>query len=122
MLRLSKTDPRLLKAFTYAQQSFRNQTGLNVRITSGERTESEQRELVRIGASKTMQSAHLRGKAIDVAIFTKDGRACWDWPLYVEFAEHMKTAAKLELLPIIWGGDWKKLRDGPHFEVKEGGR
>ena len=27
-------------------------------------------------------------------------------------------AAALDLkTPLIWGGDWKTLRDGPHFEL-----
>jgi peptidoglycan L-alanyl-D-glutamate endopeptidase CwlK len=30
----------------------------------------------------------------------------------------VKAAAVREGVPIVWGGDWKSLRDGPHFELE----
>jgi peptidoglycan L-alanyl-D-glutamate endopeptidase CwlK len=29
----------------------------------------------------------------------------------------MKQAATDLNVPIVWGGDWKSFRDGPHFEL-----
>ncbi|WP_295608673.1 M15 family metallopeptidase [uncultured Lamprocystis sp.] len=29
----------------------------------------------------------------------------------------MKQAAKDLSLPLVWGGDWKSFKDGPHFEL-----
>lgn len=90
-------------------------------VTCGPRTVAEQRVLVAKGASRTMNSRHIPGrdgtsKAIDVAfIFGPDLR--WDWPLYKQFAEHMKAAARELGLPIEWGGDWRSFRDGPHFQL-----
>jgi peptidoglycan L-alanyl-D-glutamate endopeptidase CwlK len=90
-------------------------------VTDGTRTVAEQRVLVARGASKTMNSRHIPGrdgmsKAIDVAfIFGKQLR--WDWPLYAAFAKHMKIAAAERGIKIVWGGDWKSFKDGPHFEL-----
>ena len=46
-----------------------------------------------------------------------DGQVRWDWPLYGRIAEAFKAAATDLKTPIIWGGDWASLRDGPHFEL-----
>jgi peptidoglycan L-alanyl-D-glutamate endopeptidase CwlK len=85
-------------------------------ITEGLRTIDRQRELVVAGASKTMNSRHLTGHAVDIAAFI--GRELrWDWPLYERIAESVKQAAKTVEVPIEWGGDWKRFRDGPHFQL-----
>lgn len=85
-------------------------------VTEGLRTVARQKQLVAAGASQTMNSRHLTGHAIDVAALV-DGKVRWDWPLYARIAEEMKAAAKELNVPIIWGGDWKSLKDGPHFEL-----
>ncbi len=41
----------------------------------------------------------------------------WDWPLYPRIAEAIKAAAKVRGVALVWGGDWPRLRDGPHFEL-----
>ena len=41
----------------------------------------------------------------------------WDWPLYPPIAEAFKASARDLGVPLIWGGDWPRLRDGPHFEL-----
>lgn len=85
-------------------------------ITEGLRTIERQRELVVAGASKTLNSRHLTGHAVDIAAFI--GRELrWDWPLYERIAEYVKQAAKTVEVPIEWGGDWKRFRDGPHFQL-----
>lgn len=85
-------------------------------ITEGLRSPDRQRELVRAGASRTMNSRHLTGHAVDVAAWV-GGRVRWDWPLYPRIAEGFRAAARELDVPIVWGGDWKSLRDGPHFEL-----
>ena len=35
-------------------------------------------------------------------------------------AEAFKAAAKDRDVALIWGGDWPRLRDGPHFELDRG--
>ena len=46
-----------------------------------------------------------------------DGQVRWDWPLYPRIAAAFKAAAARQGTAMIWGGDWTRLRDGPHFEL-----
>jgi len=85
-------------------------------ITEGMRTKARQAALVRAGASRTMNSRHLTGHAVDVAAMV-EGQVRWDWPLYPRIAAAFKAAAARQGTAIIWGGDWASLRDGPHFEL-----
>jgi peptidoglycan L-alanyl-D-glutamate endopeptidase CwlK len=85
-------------------------------VTEGLRTKARQAQLVKAGASKTMNSRHITGHAIDVAAVV-NGEVRWDWGLYPIIAGRIKAAAKEMKVPIIWGGDWAKFRDGPHFEL-----
>jgi peptidoglycan L-alanyl-D-glutamate endopeptidase CwlK len=45
------------------------------------------------------------------------GKVRWDWPLYHRLAAAVKQAAAAEGVPIEWGGDWKRFRDGPHWQL-----
>lgn len=85
-------------------------------ITEGVRSKARQRQLFDAGASKTMNSRHLTGHAVDVAAIV-GGKVRWDFPLYDRIAVSVKEAAKYLGIPITWGGDWTTLRDGPHFEL-----
>lgn len=85
-------------------------------ISEGLRSPERQKALVAAGASRTQRSRHLTGHAVDVAALV-DGQVRWDWPLYGRIAAAFKAAASELETPIVWGGDWKTLRDGPHFEL-----
>lgn len=63
-----------------------------------------------------MNSKHITGRAIDVAPVI-DGVVRWDWPPFYKIKDAMKQAAKEFNIIIIWGGDWKSFKDGPHFEL-----
>lgn len=110
--RLKGVHPDLVRvvelALTYSPHDFT--------ITEGLRTVARQRELKAAGASQTMNSRHITGHAIDFAVLV-GGKVRWDWPLYGQVAEAFKRAAKELNVPIIWGGDWRSLRDGPHVEL-----
>ena len=84
-------------------------------VTEGLRTKERQAELVKAGASQTMNSKHLTGHAVDLAVLVGT-EVRWDWPLYKKLADVMKACAADLGVQITWGGDWK-MRDGPHFEV-----
>lgn len=93
-------------------------------VTEGLRTIERQRELVRIGASKTLNSRHLTGHAVDLVPFVdidKDGKVeaeeMYSWPLYHKLAPAILAAADKEDVAIVWGGNWTKFRDGPHWEL-----
>lgn len=85
-------------------------------VTEGLRTVERQKELVAKGASQTMNSRHITGHAIDVFAYpTVSGS--WEWKYYEQIATAFKQAAKDIGVPIEWGGDWKTLKDGPHFQL-----
>jgi len=86
-------------------------------VIEGLRTEERQRELLAAGASRTMNSRHLTGHAVDLLPIGPDGRAAFDWPLYHRLAPAVKAAAEKEGVALVWGGDWRSFRDGPHFEL-----
>lgn len=110
--KLTGVHPDLIKVVERAIQL----TPIDFTITEGVRSLARQKELFAAGASQTMNSRHLSGKAIDFACLV-GGKVRWDWPLYGKVAAAFKQAA-LELgIPIVWGGDWKSLRDGPHVEL-----
>lgn len=85
-------------------------------VIDGIRTVNEQKKLFESGATKTMNSRHLTGHAIDVAAFV-DGKIRWDWPLYDAIAVAFKAASRELNIPIVWGGDWTTFKDGPHYEL-----
>lgn len=87
-------------------------------VTEGLRSRERQKELVAAGASKTMNSRHITGHAVDLAAYVNGIR--WDWPLYEKIAKAMKQAAYELNIKIEWGGDWKSFKDGPHFQIPWG--
>lgn len=89
-------------------------------VTEGMRTLERQQELVKVGASRTLNSRHLTGHAVDLAAMV-GSEVRWDWPLYHHIANAMKLAANELNVPLTWGGDWSSFRDGPHFELPRGG-
>ena len=91
-------------------------TPVDFTVLEGLRTLSRQRQLVAAGASKTLNSRHLTGHAVDLGAWV-GGSVRWDWPLYHQIAAAMKEAAELENVPLEWGGDWKRFKDGPHFQL-----
>ncbi len=85
-------------------------------ITEGLRTKERQVQLKREGKSKTLNSKHITGHAIDVAIFVDD-KLTWEHKHYKDIADLFKQAAKEAGVKITWGGDWVSFVDGPHFEI-----
>ena len=107
-------------------------SSLDFTVLEGLRTEARQKQLMDLGATRTMNSRHLTGHAVDLAPMV-GGTVRWDWPLYHQLAVIMKSASASENVPIRWGGTWKLLSaingpitakvlsrsfpDGPHFEL-----
>ena len=90
-------------------------------VTEGLRTKERQRYLVRTGKSRTMNSYHLRGKAIDF-VAMPGGKVSWDLKDYKTIVEKaFKPAAKALGLTdrIVYGVYWKSIVDGPHIEIHD---
>lgn len=91
-------------------------TEVDFRVIEGVRTIEKQYQLLMKGASKTLNSRHLNGHAVDLAAMV-GSEVRWDWPLYHKIAAAMKQAARELNVPIEWGGDWRSFKDGPHFQL-----
>ena len=85
-------------------------------VLEGLRTPERQKTLMEAGASQTLNSRHITGHAVDLGAWIDD-EVHWDWPLYHKIAAAMKEAAKQLDVAIVWGGDWRSFKDGPHFEL-----
>jgi peptidoglycan L-alanyl-D-glutamate endopeptidase CwlK len=120
-------------------------TKIDFGVSCGLRTVEEQRELVFSGASQTMDSKHLDGKAVDLVAYIGT-RVCWEINVYDDIADAMAQAAReLGVKGLRWGGSWtthdiadcgmsmeeamnqyidirraankRPFIDGPHFEI-----
>jgi peptidoglycan L-alanyl-D-glutamate endopeptidase CwlK len=90
-------------------------------VTEGLRTKERQRYLVKTGKSRTMNSYHLRGKAMDF-VAMPGGKVSWDLKDYKTIVEKaFKPAAKALGLTnrIVYGVYWKSIVDGPHVEIHD---
>jgi len=86
------------------------QAGIPAYISSSRRTYAEQAALVQRGASRTMQSKHVDGRAFDIDIlgYGRDDLPKWWWLAVGMYAER---------LGLRWGGRWTSFYDAGHFEV-----
>ena len=112
--KLEGVDERLIRVATLALQL----SPVDFGITEGVRTLERQKQLVKAGASRTLRSKHLEGKAIDVVAYL-DGEVRWDWPLYEKIAKAFKQAADEPGYKLTWGGSWATFKDGPHFQIED---
>jgi len=138
--RLDSVDPDLIKVVKYAI----GVTKVDFGVIEGIRTLEKQKELVAAGASKTMNSKHLKGLAVDLMAYV-GGRGCWELKVYDDIADAMKQGAIEYGVPIVWGASWhirniadwegtmeeamndyidtrrkegkRPFIDGPHFEI-----
>ena len=91
-------------------------TTVDFTVLEGLRDPERQKTLMESGASQTLNSRHITGHAVDLGAWV-DGEVRWDWPLYHKIAKAMKTAAAELGVAIVWGGDWSRFKDGPHYEL-----
>lgn len=89
---------------------------LDFGISEGLRTWETQKIYFENGKSRTMNSKHLIGRAVDIVVLV-EGKASWNIEHYKIVADHIKAVANRLGVPITWGGDWKSFLDGPHFEL-----
>lgn len=122
------------------------QTDTDFGVICGMRTIEEQQELFNSGASQTLKSKHLEGKAVDLMAYV-GSRASWEINVYDNIAEAMRLAAKYHNTKVRWGAAWhihdlaayegtmeqamneyidlrrsegkRPFIDGPHFELME---
>ncbi len=126
--RLEGVNPDLVKVVRRAIQI----TPIDFIVVEGLRTKERQAYLFEKGATKTMNSRHLTGDAVDLAPIVNN-KVSWDWKDFYPLGMTLKAAAKEMKVEIRWGANWKKLSetefvngkielsktfpDGPHFEI-----
>jgi len=99
--KLEGVDERLVAVVKHAITVTKNDFG----VICGLRTIEEQRELVAKGASKTMNSRHIGGEAVDLMCYV-GSRGSWELSLYDEIADAMKEGAQAAGVGIRWGAAW----------------
>lgn len=110
--RLEGVHPDLVKVVKRAIEI----TDVDFTVLEGLRDLKRQKVLLGQGATTTLNSRHITGHAVDLGAMV-GGSVRWDWPLYHRVADAMKRAAAELNVPIVWGGDWRTFKDGPHFEL-----
>lgn len=97
--------------------------GIYIGIAQGYRSIAEQDELYSYGRYKPNahkarvtnarggQSNHNYGCAVDLFIYSSDGKSVVAWEPPSEVVKAMKAEG------FKWGGDWKRFVDKPHFEL-----
>ena len=101
LAKLEGVDPKLVAVVKRAIEV----TLIDFGVTCGLRTVAEQKRLVASGASQTMDSNHVKGRAVDLVAYIGD-RASWELNLYDDLALAMKIAAQELKTPIRWGAAW----------------
>lgn len=95
---------------------------VDFKVIEGLRTQERQNQLYVLRKTKTLNSRHLTGHAVDIVPLPLD----WsDKQAFGKVAKAMFAAAKQLKVPIRWGGDWNRngrsddetFYDGPHFEL-----
>lgn len=114
--KLEGVHPDLVKVFHRGAEIALADHGLELVPLEGLRTLKRQKALFVAGSTTTLKSRHLDGHALDVASLV-DGEIDWSWPPFYLIAESMKKAAAELSIPVEWGGDWRKFKDGPHWQL-----
>lgn len=121
LLHLTRLQPTFRKKVA-ALLAEAHKQGIDLRITSSERTCEEQNTLYNQGRSTPGQvvtnapcgkSSHNYRLAVDVVEY-KNGKPLWDNPRW-EYIGKLGERIGLE-----WGGRWKSIVDKPHFQDLQG--
>jgi len=115
LARLKGVHADLVHVVKHANQ-LANEKGYDFRVHEGLRTIETQREYVKRGASRTLNSRHLTGHAIDFVPLV-GGKDNWKWPAFWPIVECFERAAYELGVEIECGARWKSFPDGAHVEL-----
>ena len=99
--RLGGIEPDLIEVVKAAIEL----TKVDFGVTCGMRTVQEQEALVASGASQTMKSKHLEGRAVDLVAYVGSS-VTWQLNMYDDLADAMAAAARKLNVPVKWGAAW----------------
>ena len=80
-------------------------TKIDFGVIEGLRTEEKQKQLVESGASQTMKSKHLEGRAVDLMAYI-GGRGSWEVNVYDVIADALNEAGVKVDVAVRWGAAW----------------
>lgn len=86
-------------------------------VSEGVRSKERQAQLFKEGKSKTLNSYHLTGEAVDLFAWV-NGYVDWNFHYYEDISKAMFKAAEELGIEIEWGGNFKTFKDGVHFQLK----
>lgn len=117
--RLATVHPDLARVIKRAEGFL--SPGWGIKVVQGTRTLAQQKVNVANGASQTLRSRHLpskdgKARAVDLAVLL-NGKLRWDGGLYYRLNDAVEKAARLEKVPVEWGGSWRTLKDYGHFQL-----
>lgn len=98
-------------------------TGVDFTVLEGLRSEARQRTLFAQGHTRTLNSRHITGHAVDLAPWI-NGSIPWDDHMAFRCIGHaMLRAAEIHGVAVTWGalkshgGMWRTFNDMPHYQV-----
>lgn len=138
--RIQKAHPKIREMLLHQYQEANNLLGKGVRLRFAYvfRTPEEQAELYAQGRTKagkkvtnanSWQSIHNYGLAFDIVLLIDtDGNGTFEtasWDTVKDFdkdrqADWMEIVNYFKSKGWTWGGDWKRFKDAPHFEMTLG--
>jgi peptidoglycan L-alanyl-D-glutamate endopeptidase CwlK len=101
--KLQGVDPQLVRCVRRAICT----TEVDFTVFEGMRSLERQRELVAKGVSRTLNSYHLTGHAVDLVPWVA-GRAQWQAPACIKVAMAMREAALHFGIGLTWGAVWDR--------------
>tara|TARA_R100000808_G_C2041987_1_gene81195 strand:- start:117 stop:497 length:381 start_codon:yes stop_codon:yes gene_type:complete len=110
MPRFGRKSRRVLEGLNEDLQELLNEVikYVDVSLIEGKRSLDRQKQLKKDGSTKTLNSKHLKGEAIDLAPYPID----WDdRERFIYISGIVKGIAYQMGIPIIWGGDWNENQD-----------
>lgn len=120
---LPKVRPLFVQLLDHLQEHFEPK-GITPKFIAGTRTFAEQEALFakgrtapgpRVTNARGGFSNHNYGIAVDIGLFTKEGRYLENSPFYLEIGDVVAKFPQLE-----WGGSWKSITDEPHVQYRTG--
>lgn len=123
-----KIRKEVLDAYTYVNEKLLGK-GVRLRFAYTYRSPEEQDKLFnqkpKVTNAKGWQSIHQYGLAFDIVIlYDLDGNGTFEtasWDMKKDFdnnkiADWMQVTDYFKSIGYEWGGDWKSLKDAPHFQ------
>jgi len=133
--RINKAHPKIRTSLLQQYKEANNLLGPNVRLRFAyvHRTPAEQHALFlqrpKVTNADQWQSIHNYGLAFDIVLLVdKDNNGTFEtatWDMVKDF-DNDRVADWVEIVKYfkskrwVWGGDWSKFKDGPHFEFNFG--